>query len=219
MSGSTPVIEKFEDGPVWTIGYLVYDVSTKEALVIDVPMWSAEKIYRRVKELGLSVKYIVATHGHWDHIGDMKKLKQLTGAAVCANPSDGWMMRDPNGMVIPPPERVEPCEAETPLVDGSELRVGNFRFKTIYTPGHSAGSICLYEEEAAILFTGDTLFAGSVGRVDLPTGSMEVISKSISEKLMTLPEDVRIFPGHGADSTLKRERTTNQFVQMMSAER
>ncbi|HQT91419.1 MAG TPA: MBL fold metallo-hydrolase, partial [Candidatus Kryptobacter bacterium] len=185
----------------------------------DVPMWSGEKIYKRVRELGLSVKYIVATHGHWDHTGEMKKLKSLTVAVVCANKGDEWMMIDPNGMVIAPPEPIEPVKVEIPLVDGSDLSVGGITFSVIHTPGHSAGSICLYEANAKILFTGDTLFAGSIGRIDLPTGSMEEISKSILEKIMTLPGDVKIYPGHGPGSTLKRERMENQFVQMMLAER
>ncbi len=219
MAGVSPIIEKFEDGPVWTIGYLVYDAGAREAIVIDVPMWSGEKIYKRVRELGLSVKYIVATHGHWDHTGEMKKLKSLTAAVVCANKGDEWMMIDPNGMVIAPPEPIEPVKVEIPLVDGSELSVGGITFSVIHTPGHSAGSICLYEADAKILFTGDTLFAGSIGRIDLPTGSMGEISKSIPEKIMTLPEDVKIYPGHGPGSTLKRERMENQFVQMMLAER
>ncbi len=213
------IIEKFEDGPVWTIGYLVYSSVSGEALSIDVPIWSAEKIYRRIREIGLSLKYIVATHGHWDHTGEMKKLKVLTGAQVCGNDADEWMMRDPNGMVIAPPEYIEPVDIDVHLDDGAVIEAGGMRFRTIRTPGHSSGSICLYEETERILFTGDTLFCGSIGRVDLPTGSMEEISRSILEKIMTLPEDVRIYPGHGRESTLKREKSENQFVQMMFAER
>ncbi len=213
------IIEKFEDGPVWTIGYLVYDAAAKEGLVIDVPMWSGEKIYRRVRELGLSIKYIVATHGHWDHMGEMRKLKLLTGARVCGNQADEWMMRNPNRMVIPPPEKIEPVELDASLADGDMLTVAGMSFKTIHTPGHSAGSICLYNEDEKVLFTGDTLFAGSIGRVDLPTGAMEEISRSIQSRIMALPEDVKIYPGHGPDSTLRRERTENQFVQMIIAEK
>ncbi len=213
------VVEKFEDGPVWTIGYLVYDPVSRDAVVIDVPMWSADKIYARVREAGLSVKYIVATHGHWDHTGEMNKFKALTGAEVCANGADEWMMRDPNGMVLPPPEKLDPVGIDIPLSDGSQLSAAGTIFRVIHTPGHSAGSICLFVESESALFTGDTLFAGSIGRVDLPTGSMEEISKSIVEKVLTLPGDVRIFPGHGGESTLKREKAENRFVQMMVAER
>lgn len=213
------IIEKFEDGPVWTIGYLVYNVASRDALMIDVPIWSSEKIYGRVTELGLSVQFIVATHGHWDHTGEIKKLKALTGAAVCGNKADEWMMRDPNGMVIVPPEHVEPVELDVPLDDGTVLDVAGMKFKTILTPGHSSGSICLYEESQQILFTGDTLFSGSIGRVDLPTGSMEEISRSIMDRIMTLPGEVKIYPGHGTESTLKREKDENHFVHMMFAER
>lgn len=220
MSERFPVlVEKFEDGPVWTIGYLVYGPAEREALVIDVPMWSSDKIYRRIRELSLTVKYIVATHGHWDHTGEMKKLKALTGAPVCANTADEWMMRDPNGMVIAPPEPIEPVGIDIPMEDGSTLDVAGRTFRIIRTPGHSAGSICIYEECEKILFTGDTLFAGSIGRVDLPTGSMGEISRSITEKLMKLPEEVKIYPGHGSVSTLQKERAENRFVQMMYEER
>ncbi len=176
-------------------------------------------MYKRTMEIGLTVKHIISTHGHWDHIGDMKKLMALTGAHVCANEGDEWMMRDPNGMVVVPPEPIEPVAIDTRLADGATVETSSLKFKVIQTPGHSAGSICLYEEEQRVLFTGDTLFAGSIGRVDLPTGSMDEISKSIQAKLMALPGDVRIYPGHGADSTLGKEKRENPFVQMMFAER
>lgn len=190
-----------------------------DAVVIDVPMWSADKMYKRIAEGRLSVRYLLATHGHWDHIGEMKKLKALTGARVCANEADEWMMLDPNGMVISPPEPLEPVGIDEVLYDGSVLEAAGVAFRAIHTPGHSAGSMCLYVESEKIVFTGDTLFAGSIGRVDLPTGSMEEISRSITQNIMTLPGDVRIFPGHGGESTLGRERTENKFVQMMFAER
>ena len=215
-SGPPISVEKFEDGPVWTIGYLVYRKPAGEAIVIDVPMWSGEKIYRRVRELGLTVKYIVATHGHWDHTGEMRRLKDLTGARVCANVGDEWMMKDPNGMVISPPERIEPVSIDVPLTDEVRLEFDDAHFEIVHTPGHSAGSVCLYFETEGIIFTGDTLFAGSIGRVDLPTGSMDEISTSITGRLMTLPDQVRIFPGHGPDSTIGKERIGNQFVRMMT---
>ncbi len=212
-------IEKFEDGPIWTIGYLVYDGGTMEGMVIDVPMWSSEKIYRRVRETGVRITKVVATHGHWDHIGEMKKLAALTAAPVYAHRADEWMMRDPNGMVIAPPEPLEPVGIDIALEDKMKLQIGKLELEVIHTPGHSAGSVCLYIRDENVLFTGDTLFAGSIGRTDLPTGSMEEISKSISEKIMSLPAIVRIFPGHGPESTLMKEKAYNQFVQMIFAEK
>jgi hydroxyacylglutathione hydrolase len=219
MSGDQPVVEKFEDGPIWTVGYLVFDPRSKEGVVIDVPMWSAEKIYRKIRTLALSISNIVLTHGHWDHIGDAAKLRRLTGSQICADKADEWMMLNPNGMVIPPPEKVEPVKVDVPFMDGSRLSIGAHTFEVLHTPGHSAGSICLYEKDAGILFTGDTLFAGSIGRVDLPTGSMDEISKSISEKIMMLPGDVKMYPGHGQESTILKEKDENQFVRMMLAEK
>ncbi len=213
------LIEKFEDGPIWTIGYLVYDPTSLEASVIDVPLWSSDRIYKRIKELNLDVKFIIATHGHWDHIGEISKLRALTSAKVCAHPSDEWMLQDPYSVLIPPPLPVEPVSVDIHVDQGSTVSFGKSDLEVIHTPGHSAGSICLYEEKEGILFTGDILFSGSIGRTDLPSGSYEEISKSISTKLMSLPGDVKIFPGHGADSTLKKERDENQFVQMIFEER
>jgi hydroxyacylglutathione hydrolase len=216
---SKMLIEKFEDGPIWTIGYLLYDPVSLEAIVIDVPMWSAEKIYRRAKELKLNVRFIAATHGHWDHVGDMKKLKALTDARVCGHLSDEWMMRDPNGLLIPPPMPVEAVAIDIPLEDSMALSFGSCLLKVIHTPGHSAGSICLYDETDGVMFTGDTLFAGSIGRTDLPSGSYDEIARSISNKIFSCPEETKIFPGHGMDSTLKKERAENPFVQEMFAEK
>ncbi len=217
-SHSSGSIERFEDGPIWTNGYLVYDSISLDGMAVDVPIWSSDKIYKRVRELGLNLKFVIATHGHWDHVGEMSKLKALTGARVCAHSSDEWMMRDPNGLLVPSPFPLEPVNIDIPLEDSMEISFGSSVLKIVHTPGHSAGSICLYNEADNVIFTGDTLFAGSIGRTDLPSGSFQEISRSIINKIFTLPEETRIFPGHGADSTLKKEKTENPFVQMMLAE-
>ena len=211
------LIEKFEAGPIWTIGYLVYDSETLEGTVIDVPLWSADKIYKRIRNLGLNIKSIIATHGHWDHIAEMRKLRALTSAKLFAHKADEWMLQDPNSMSIPSPLPIESVGIDVYAKQGSTISFGGFELVVIHTPGHSAGSICLYEEKKGILFTGDTLFAGSIGRTDLTSGSYDEISRSISEKIMALPDTVKIFPGHGAESTLRKEKDGNEFVRMMLA--
>lgn len=174
--------------------YIIQDENTKETMVID-PGGEVNKIAEMLNTLQANVKYILLTHCHGDHIGGVKELKENFGGKILIHIEDEPGLRDPLinlssyigiGEVI--------LEADSRLNDNDLIHIGDLEFKVIHTPGHTKGGICLYLESEKILFSGDTMFRGSWGRTDLPTGSFEDIINSITEKLMKLPEDVIVYP-------------------------
>ena len=185
--------------------YIVQDEETKETMVID-PGGDADKIVEMLNTIHAKVKYILLTHCHGDHIAGVNELKQRVGGKILIHRLDEEGLRDPNvnlaeyvglGRVI--------VQADARLDDGDLIHVGNLEFKILHTPGHTKGGISIYSEEEKLLFSGDTLFRGSWGRTDLPTSSFEDIIKSITEKLMVLPEDTIVYPGHGKSTMIKEE--------------
>lgn len=191
--------------------YIPYCEQTRQCAIID-PGDKADKILGLVQKNNLQPKYILLTHGHFDHIGAVKELKEKTGAQIGVHPEDAAMLIDPaenlSSLAGGKPIRIQ---ADLMVEDGMVLQIGNIRFKAIHTPGHTAGGLCFLGE--GVLFTGDTLFAGSVGRTDLPKGSHAALIQSIQEKLMILEDDLVIYPGHGGLSTLGQERFSNPFLQ------
>lgn len=185
--------------------YIVQDEETKETMVID-PGGDVDKIVEMLNTIHAKVKYILLTHCHGDHIAGVNELKQRVGGKILIHRLDEEGLRDPNvnlaeyvglGRVI--------VQADARLDDGDLIHVGNLEFKILHTPGHTKGAISIYSEEEKLLFSGDTLFRGSWGRTDLPTSSFEDIIKSITEKLMVLPEDTIVYPGHGKSTMIKEE--------------
>jgi glyoxylase-like metal-dependent hydrolase (beta-lactamase superfamily II) len=187
----------------------VADEETKKAMVID-PGAEAETIMGRASHLGLDIKQIVLTHGHVDHMAALNDVKEASGAGVAVHEADVATMQDDflsHFIGIRQPEFKEP---ERLLKDGDEIKVGGLTFNVIHTPGHTPGGICLYGEGA--LFSGDTLFFYGIGRSDFPGGDGPQLLKSIRSRLFSLPEETKVYPGHGPDTTVGAERRGNPFL-------
>lgn len=191
--------------------YLVYDENTKEGIAID-PGGDVDDIVRKIEELGLDIKYIVLTHGHADHIAGVMGLKEYTNAQVAVHKDDAPMLKDgeKNFSSKMAMGKVE-FEADILLEEKDIIEFGNLSCEVIHTPGHTPGCISLKIEDS--LFTGDTLFAGSIGRTDFEGSSFDSIMDSIKRKLVVYPDDTKVYPGHGPSSTIKMEKRNNPFLR------
>jgi len=191
--------------------YLFSCSETKKAMVVD-PGADGKTIYRWILEKGLKVEYILLTHGHMDHIGAVDELKELLGdVLVGIHTNDAGMLTDGRknlSSYFGPGLAFK--QADLLLSDGQELMVGKERIKVIATPGHSPGSVCFLCSEG--LISGDTLFAGSIGRTDFPGGSMNQLLDGVKKKLLILPDDTRVFPGHGEETSIGEEKQYNPFL-------
>lgn len=194
------IIRTVRVGPIDTNCYIVGDEATKEALVID-PGDEAEKISAAIEAEKLAPRLIVNTHGHFDHVTADLKLKEKTGAALLIHELD-----------LPMALLTAPLRPDRLLKDGDEIKVGTMVFSVIHTPGHTPGGICLYDEKEKVLFSGDTLFYGTTGRTDLPSSSDKEMEISF-KKLMALPDETKVYPGHGRPTTIGREKAGNDFYQ------
>jgi glyoxylase-like metal-dependent hydrolase (beta-lactamase superfamily II) len=202
-------IENIVVGPLQVNCFIVYDEESLDAMVID-PGDDAGKIIRFIEDNKLLVSRIVCTHAHFDHIGAVRELKDKTGAPVLLNKGDvDIFMRADSQASLWGFQLEQPAEPDIYLSNGDEIAFGKLRFKVLHTPGHSPGGICLYGE--GVIFTGDTIFAGSVGRTDFPGGSISELKRSFSG-ILSLPPETRIFPGHGPLTTVKKEKEFNFFV-------
>lgn len=207
------IIKSVESGPFFTNGYLVGDETTGKAIVVDAPKDSAQYLVRAANRHNLTIELIVNTHGHWDHIADNVELQLRTLAPIAIHRLDEWWIRDPKPVEFSLPFEIPRTKAGRYLEHGDVIEVGKLRFEVLFTPGHTEGGICLYERIEKVLFSGDTLFAGSVGRVDLPGGDWEVLMKSIREQLLTLGDSTIVYPGHGPSTTIGHERRRNPFLR------
>ena len=190
--------------------YIIFDDETRDAVVVD-PGDEGEKIIEDIKEADFALKYIINTHGHFDHVGANKLVKEATGALLAIHKEDACLLKDAQSNALLFGLTVNPSpEPDLLLEDGSNIPLAGESLKVIHTPGHTRGGICINFNN--ILIVGDTLFAGSVGRTDLPGGSYEVLLSSIHNQLLTFDDDVKVYPGHGPATTIGEERKNNPFL-------
>lgn len=190
--------------------YIAACPDTREGVVID-PGAEGPQILRAVEDEGIKVKYIINTHGHVDHVGANAEVREATGAPLLIHREDGEMCRKPHASLSIFAGKMKLAEPDRLLEDGDVVEVGSLSFQVIHTPGHTRGGICLKVENA--IFTGDTLFAGSIGRTDLPGGSYRQIIASIKEKILPYPPETLVYPGHGPASTVEEETEMNPFLR------
>jgi hydroxyacylglutathione hydrolase len=208
------ILVRLTVGPLQVNCFILADEKTKEAVVID-PGDDAQDILKVIKDKGLIVRYIVNTHAHFDHVGANKAVKEATGAELLLHEADAPVLATVAGqsrsfgmnpVSSPPPDRL--------LKHGDKIVAGEVSLKVLHTPGHTPGGISLLEQ--GLVFTGDSLFAGSIGRTDFPGGDLKILLRSIKTNLMMLPDDTKVFSGHGPASTIGDERRENPFLNASS---
>ena len=196
-------------GPVQTNVHLLADARTREVIAIDTAIPSLAWISDELAERGWTLKLIVTTHGHWDHFGENAAVAEHTGAPIAVHSLDAYRLTEPQSLWAP--FEIPPCVPAVDLAEGGEIRFGEIRLTVLHTPGHTEGSVCLWAEDEGLLFSGDTLFAGGWGRVDLPGASPELMVESLT-RLSTFEDRLAVFPGHGAATTIGRERPWLELV-------
>jgi len=207
-------LKQMQVGHMAVFAYIVGDKESGEGLVID-PAADIERITTEADNNGITIKYIVNTHGHVDHISGNADMKERTGADIIIHRDDADMLVSTPSMVLRMFNAKPSPPADIAVVDGDVITIGKIGLSVIHTPGHSPGGVCLYTP--GYVFTGDTLFVEGLGRTDLPGGSWEIMRKSITNKLLTLPDDTVVLPGHNygrmPTSTIKNERENNPFLR------
>lgn len=208
----------FESGPVSTIGYLLVDSTTKNALLVDCPMGSGFSITSWIHRNDARLTGIVITHGHWDHIGDAAQVSADWKVPVWIHPLDRPLLEDPMTHFSYLPFSVEGVHNGQELRDGQTLDCGSSTLIAHHAPGHTPGHLLLLEPDEEVLFSGDVLFRGSIGRTDFPGGNMDQLLSSIQTRILPLPGQTRVYPGHGPSTTVEEERQQNPFLVNLSVQ-
>ena len=198
-------------GMVSTNCYLVYNDDTKEGVVVD-PADNGAYILNKCSELGVTPVAVLLTHGHFDHITAADEVRKKFQTKIYASGKEKELMADPRMNVSVMMGESVSLKADVWLEDGQELEMLGETMRCILTPGHTGGGMCFYFPKACMLFSGDTLFQESVGRTDFPTGSSRELIRSVREKLLVLPEAVRVYPGHGLMTTIRDEQMFNPYA-------
>ena len=206
------IIHTIHVGITQTNCYLVGCEETQEGVVID-PGGHPERILEAVGESGLTIRYVLNTHCHFDHMGANAEIVAATGAPLALHPAELPILQARGGAAlfgIPVKESPRP---DVELTSGQVLEVGTLRFQVLHTPGHSPGSVTFYLEEEGVAFDGDVLFAMGVGRTDLPGGDWDTLMRSIREVLFALPDETVLYPGHGPKTTVEQEKRSNPWLR------
>ena len=205
------IFQKFVLGDLITNCYVIADEETKNAVLFDAAD-NAEKILTFIKKKGLTLKKIILTHAHFDHILALEDLKKATNAEICVHTEEEKYLSDPKlNLAGEHWSKLNIPRADCLFNDSDEIVVDSLKIKVIHTPGHTPGSSCFLVDK--VLMSGDTLFSGAIGRFDFPLGSYEDEIRSIKEKLMILEDDVKLCPGHGFASTIGKQRKDNMYLE------
>ena len=212
-------ILKLTLGPVQTNAYLVADSETRDAVVID-PAWDGELILSEARQRGWRIAHLWYTHAHFDHIGGAGAIADALNPLplVALHPEDHVLWRAGGGGALFGFDIDPGPEPTIDLVQDQILRLGNVQFQVRYTPGHTKGHCIFYVAESKVCFCGDLIFAGSVGRTDLPGGDWDTLVASVKAQVFTLPDETRLLPGHGEETTVGEEKQSNPFVGISSLE-
>jgi len=203
------ILKKLVVGPIASNCYIVGSEATKEGMIID-PGADADEILKKVRGLGLKIKLIVLTHRHPDHVGAAGQVKEATGAEVAAHVEAAKYLPQSPSYIFESPYQASPYPDRL-LKGGDSIDIGDLHFTVLHTPGHTPDGISLMGN--GVVFTGDTLFNYGIGRYDLVDGNYQQLMDSIHNKLMVLPDDTRVYPGHGPDTTISTERRANPFLR------
>lgn len=205
------IVKVLPVGPIQTNCYVVGCEKTRLAAVID-PGDEAERILEVIQGSGLTVTHVLLTHAHFDHIAAVDEVMQATGAPLALHPDDLSLLNAGGGSIffgIEPPPIPDPTIR---LAAGQEIPIGELTLHVLHTPGHTPGHVTFHEPNERVVFDGDVLFAQGIGRTDLPGGSYETLMRSITQQLMTLPDDTVVYSGHGPATTIGRERASNPWL-------